>query len=134
MPLALAVINVDHFREFNEKYGHESGDIALKHVARCLNNMLDRFLICRADADDFYVLLPGLDNEKAVALISRVRQLLSSEECIINGAPKRLYFSAGVSNYMRDGVDPQIKSACHLLRLGKEAGGNMVLGDEDAND
>lgn len=134
MPLALAVINVDHFREFNEKYGHESGDIALKHVARCLNNMLDRFLICRADADDFYVLLPGLDNEKAVALISRVRQLLSSEECIINGAPKRLYFSAGVSNYMRDGVDPQIKSASHLLRLGKEAGGNMVLGDDDAND
>lgn len=134
MPLALAVINVDHFHEFNEKYGHESGDIALKHVARCLNNMLDRFLICRADADDFFVLLPGLDNEKAVALISRVRQLLSSEQCIINGEPKRLYFSAGVSNTMQGGVDQHIKSASHLLRLAKEAGGNMVLGDEDAND
>jgi diguanylate cyclase (GGDEF)-like protein len=134
MPLALAVINVDHFREFNEQYGHESGDIALKHVAYCLSNMLDRFLICRADADDFFVLLPGFDNEKAVALISRVRQLLSSEECIINGEPKRLFFSAGVSNYMQEGVDQQIKNASHLLRLGKEAGGNMVLGDDDAND
>ncbi|GGY73405.1 diguanylate cyclase [Cellvibrio zantedeschiae] len=134
MPLALAVINVDHFRDFNEQYGHESGDLALKHVAQCLNNMLERFLICRADADDFFVLLPGLDNEKAVSLISRVRQLLSSEECVINGESKRLYFSAGVSNHMQDGVDPQIKSATHLLRLGKEAGGNMVLGDEDAND
>lgn len=133
-PLALAVINLDRFRALNEQYGHEGGDVALKHVAHCLNNMLGRFLICRADADDFFVLLPGLDNEKAVSLISRVRQLLSSEDCIINGKSQRLYFSAGVSNAMQNGVDQQIKSATHLLRLGKEAGGNMVLGDDDAND
>jgi diguanylate cyclase (GGDEF)-like protein len=130
-PLALAVINLDHFRELNETYGHDSGDIALKHVARCLSNMLDRFLLCRADGDYFFVLMPGLDNEKAVSLISRVRQLLSAEECIINGEAKRLYFSAGVSNNAQAGVDQQIKSATHLLQLGKEAGGNMVLGDDD---
>jgi diguanylate cyclase (GGDEF)-like protein len=130
-PLALAVINLDHFRELNETYGHDSGDIALKHVARCLSNMLDRFLLCRADGDYFFVLMPGLDNEKAVSLISRVRQLLSAEECLINGEIKRLYFSAGVSNNAQAGVDQQIKSATHLLQLGKEAGGNMVLGDDD---
>ncbi len=134
LPLALAVINLDNFRSLNEQYGHEWGDVALKHVAHCMNNMLERFLICRADADDFFVLLPGLDNERAVALVSRVRQLLSSEECTINGEAKRLSFTAGVTNYMTDGVDQQIKNATHLLRLGKEAGGNMVLGDEDAND
>jgi len=133
-PLAFAVINVDRFREFNEEYGHEGGDLALKHVARCLNNMLERFLICRADADNFFVLLPGLDNEKAVSLVSRVRQLLSSEELIINGGAEQLYVCAGISNNMQGGIDQQIKSATHLLQLGKEAGGNMVLGDEDAND
>lgn len=133
-PLAFAVINVDRFREFNEEYGHEGGDLALKHVARCLNNMLERFLICRSDADNFFVLLPGLDNEKAVSLISRVRQLLSSEEFMVNGGAEQLYLCAGVSNHMQEGVDQQIKSATHLMRLGKEAGGNMVLGDEDAND
>jgi diguanylate cyclase (GGDEF)-like protein len=132
-PLALAVINIDRFRELNEYYGHESGDIALKHVAQCLNNMLERFLLCRADGDYFYVLLPGLDNEKAVSLISRVRQLLSGEECILKGEAKRLYFSAGVSNNSEGGVDQQIKSATHLLKLGKEAGGNMVLGDDEAD-
>ncbi len=133
-PLALAVINVDRFREFNETYGHEWGDVALKHIAQSLNNMLDRFLICRADADDFFVLLPGFDNEKAIALISRVRQLLSAEACVVRGESKHFCFSAGVCNVMKDGVDAQIKSATHLLRLAKEAGGNMVLGDEDAND
>lgn len=132
-PLALAVINIDGFRELNEHYGHDSGDIALKHVAQCLNNMLERFLLCRADGDYFYVLLPGLDNDKAVSLISRVRQLLSGEECIIKDEAKRLYFSAGVSNNSEGGVDQQIKSATHLLKLGKEAGGNMVLGDDEAD-
>ncbi len=132
-PLALAVINIDRFSSFNDQYGSESGDAVLVHVARNLNHMLERFLLCRADGDNFFVLLPGLDNEKAVSLISRVRQLLSAETCIINGEPKRISFSAGVSNKNVDGIDQQIKSATHLLKLGKETGGNMVLGDEDAD-
>jgi diguanylate cyclase (GGDEF)-like protein len=130
-PLALAIINLDHFSHLNDQYGHESGDAVLIHVARNLNYMLERFLLCRADGDNFFVLLPGLDNEKAVALISRVRQLLSEEPCTINGEHKRIYSSAGVSNRHQEGIDQQIKFAMHLLRLGKEAGGNMVLGDDD---
>jgi diguanylate cyclase (GGDEF)-like protein len=130
-PLALAVINIDNFSLINDQYGHESGDALLIHVARNLNHMLDRFLLCRANSDSFFVLLPGLDNEKAVALISRVRQLLSAEVCTINGEPKRAYFSSGVSNRHQEGIDQQIRFATHLLQLGKEAGGNMVLGDDD---
>jgi len=130
-PLALAVINIDHFSNINDVYGHESADAALIHVARNLSHMLERFLVCRADSDSFFVLLPGLDNEKAVSLISRVRQLLSAETCTIKGEAKRIYCSAGVSNKSQDGVGQQIKFALHLLKLGKEAGGNMVLGDDD---
>jgi len=130
-PLALAVFNLDHFSHLNDQYGHESGDTVLIHVARNLNHMLERFLLCRADGDNFFVILPGLDNEKAVALISRVRQLLSEEPCAISGERKRIYSSAGVSNKYHQGIDEQIKFATHLLRLGKEAGGNMVLGDDD---
>ncbi|MET0357469.1 MAG: response regulator [Cellvibrio sp.] len=130
-PLALAVINIDNFREFNENFGHEGGDQVLVQVARNLSQMLERFLLCRAEGDCFYVLLPGLDNEKAVALISRIRQLLSAEACLIKGESKRIYFSAGISNKSEGGADQQIKFATHLLKLGKEAGGNMVLGDDD---
>jgi diguanylate cyclase (GGDEF)-like protein len=130
-PVAIAVINLDHFSDFNEKYGHEWGDVALKHVANSLSGMLERFLLCRADSDNFYVLMAGLDNEKAVAFISRIRQLVSVDECIIDGQPQRFYFSAGISNKNQDGIDRQIKRAMHLLQLGKEAGGNMVLGDDD---
>jgi diguanylate cyclase (GGDEF)-like protein len=130
-PLAFAVINLDHFSHLNDQYGHEAGDTILIHVARNLNRMLERFLLCRADGDNFFVLLAGLDNERAVALVSRVRQLLSEEACLMNGEQQRIYFSAGVSNKYYEGIDQHIKSATHLLRLGKEAGGNRVLGDDD---
>lgn len=133
-PLAFAVINIDHFRGINEKYGYEWGDIVLKHVAFNLQTMLDRFLLCRADGDSFFVLLSGLTNEKAVALISRVRQLLSAEECNVNGDSTRIFFSAGVSNIIAGGIEKQLDSATHLLSLAKEAGGNMVLGDDDEDE
>jgi diguanylate cyclase (GGDEF)-like protein len=130
-PLALAVVNIDNFRHVNEKYGYASGDFALQHVAKCLQSMLDRFLLCRSDGDDFIVLLQGLDNEKAIAFLSRVRQLLSKEVCIVQGIPLQFDFSIGVTNRIELGVDGQVKQATKLLRLAKESGGNMVLGDED---
>ncbi|HWV16740.1 MAG TPA: response regulator [Cellvibrio sp.] len=134
LPLALAVVNVDRFREINDSYGHEWGDAALKHIAGNLNNMLSRFLVCRADGDDFFVLLSGMDNEKAVEFMSRVRQLLSEDVCTINGQPHGFYFSVGVSNQINNGIDEQLRQAGKLLRLAKESGGNMVLGDSDAED
>jgi diguanylate cyclase (GGDEF)-like protein len=133
-PLALAVLNIDNFRQVNEKYGYVWGDFALKHVATCLQNMLERFLLCRSDGDDFIVLLHGIDNEKAIALLSRVRQLLSKEVCVVQGESLQFNFSIGVTNRCELGIDGQVKQATKLLRLAKESGGNMVLGDEDDED
>lgn len=130
-PLAVAVINIDHFKDLNETYGHDCGDLVLQYVAGQLQSMLDRFLVCRADGDYFYVLMPGLDNEKAVSLLSRVRQLISATPCNLNGDQVRVFVSAGVSNRYQAGVDPHLKIASHLLSLAKEAGGDMVLGDDD---
>ncbi|MES2674994.1 MAG: response regulator [Pseudomonadota bacterium] len=131
LPIALVVFSVDNFRQINDQYGYEWGDFAMKHVAKGLNNMLDRFLLCRGDGDEFFVLLSGLDNEKAIEFISRVRQILSTETCTLNGEEQNFCFSAGVTNQMENGIDAQIKKATRLVRLAKESGGNMVLGDED---
>ncbi len=131
LPLAVGVISIDGFRHINDKYGYERGDFAIKHIAKSLQNMLDRFLLCRGDGDEFFVLMSGLDNEKAVAFISRVRQILSTEACVINGEDQHFYFSAGVTNQPLSGIDEQIKKATKLVRLAKESGGSMVLGDED---
>jgi diguanylate cyclase (GGDEF)-like protein len=130
-PLSMAIINVDRFSEINVRYGNAWGDFALKHIANSLNNMLGRFLLARADSDDFYVLMPGLDHEKAAALLSKVKQLLAAEACVIDNESHSFYFSAGVTSQLHQSLDQQIAQANTYLHHAKEAGGNMIVDDGD---
>lgn len=130
-PLSLAVINIDHFSHINQTHGNAWGDVALKCIAKSLQNMLGRFLLARADGDDFYVLMPGLDHEKASAFIAKVKQLLAAETYPINGADTHFYFSAGISDKPHQGLDQQLAQAITHLRRAKEAGGNMIVDDGD---
>lgn len=133
-PLSMAIINIDHFSDINEKHGNSWGDVALKYIASSLQTMLGRFLFARADSDDFYVLMPGLDHEKAAALLSRVKQLLAAEAYVINSETTHFYFSAGITSQMCQSLDQQIAKANIYLRHAKEAGGNMIVDDGDAEE
>lgn len=133
-PLAMAIINIDHFSAINEKHGNGWGDVALKYIANSLHTMLGRFLFARADSDDFYVLMPGLDHEKAAALLTKVKQLLAAEVYVINGETMHFYFSAGITGQMCQSLDQQIAKANVYLRRAKEAGGNMIVDDGDTEE
>lgn len=129
--LAAAILNVDGLGYINEKYGSEWGDHALGCIAQHLEKMLQKFLLCRADGDDFYVLLSGLDNEKAVALIGEVRRLIAAEAIMLDNEPVYLSLSAGVTSQRGQSIDEQLAHAKRLLQLAKEAGGNMTVDDEN---
>jgi len=129
--LALGVINIDDFNRINFQHGNVWGDYALKHIAASLQTMLGRFLFARADSDDFYVLMPGLDNERAVALLNKVKQLLAEEAFIIHGEESHFYFSAGVTNQLHGSFDQQMAQANKYLQRAKEAGGHMIVDDDN---
>lgn len=130
-PLSLAIINIDHFSDINQRYGNAWGDVALQQVAQRLQDMLGRFLLARADSDDFFVMLPGLDHEKTAALLARVKQLLAAEEIVINGERQHFYFSAGITARLCNSLDEQLALAGQYLQRAKEAGGNMLVDDGD---
>ncbi|ACE86215.1 response regulator [Cellvibrio japonicus] len=130
-PLSLAVINIDHFSDINRRYGNYGGDQALKYIAGRLEQMLGRFLLARADSDDFFVVMPGLDHEKAVAFLSKVKQLLAAEPLSIQGEMQHFYFSAGVTAHLGSSLDEQIALAIQYLDRAKEAGGNVIVDDGD---
>jgi diguanylate cyclase (GGDEF)-like protein len=130
-PLVMAIINIDNFSEINRQHGNAWGDLALKQIASRLAAMLDRFLLARADSDDFFVMMPGLDHEKAAAFLSKVKQLLAAEPININGESRHIYFSAGVTGQLKNSLDEQITTANEYLRRAKEAGGNMIVDDGD---
>ncbi len=131
--LSIAVINIDQFSRVNLQHGNDWGDYALKQIAATLQEMLGRFLLARADADDFYLLMAGLDNEKALALISKVKQLFASEAILINGESLYFTFSAGISN-LADSLDQQVSKAVKLMQRAKDAGGNMIIAEDEEDD
>lgn len=133
-PVALAVIDLDNFRFVNETFGNEAGDSVMQQVAQRLDNTLDRFLVARADGQEFYVLLLGLSNEKACALIKRMGELISSEPAVWDGHKIAVRFSAGVASHVEasgeEGFDELVSNAYKCLHRAKDAGGDMIIGDD----
>ncbi len=75
-PLALLMIDVDHFKAFNDHYGHMAGDRCLQGVAQALASTLGRAsdMVARYGGEEFAVLLPGADEAQACAVAERLRQ------------------------------------------------------------
>lgn len=133
-PLAAVVLDIDHFKRVNDTYGHDAGDAVLKVVADILKESLSRFLIARTGGEEFFALLPGLDNEKAISLVSKIRQIVSSTSVAVGDEDVFVTFSAGVTNQNFDNIDEMINKADEFLYRAKEAGRNLVVGDDDDED
>lgn len=129
-PLAIAVLDIDHFKQINDNYGHDVGDQILKLFARQLNTMLERFLVARAGGEEFFVMMPGLNNAQACKLIDEVRSIIAATEVTTEQGSLKATFSAGVANDYGDSLDAQIKSADLALYQAKECGRNRVVGDQ----
>jgi len=73
-PLSLLVVDADHFKRFNDRYGHAVGDEVLKGLARCLAASVHRpsDLVCRVGGEEFVLLLPGTDEAGALRVAEEV--------------------------------------------------------------
>lgn len=76
LPLAVVMVDVDHFKQFNDKHGHLEGDQQLKRVAQLLSLEVQpvRELLARFGGEEFALILPGLHLEEAMARAERLRQ------------------------------------------------------------
>ena len=75
MPLALLMIDADHFKAYNDTYGHQAGDQVLVGIAICISDSLHRAGDCAAryGGEEFAVLLPGLSAAEALAVAENIR-------------------------------------------------------------
>ncbi|KAB1076326.1 GGDEF domain-containing protein [Methylobacterium planeticum] len=75
-PLSLLVLDTDHFKHYNDRFGHQSGDVVLKAVARCLGETLNPLdaIACRIGGEEFGIVLPGASAAEARAVAERVRR------------------------------------------------------------
>ena len=101
-PLSVLMIDVDHFKRFNDRYGHVVGDEALRAVADKLAALLrstDR--IGRYGGDELLVLLPDTDREAAATLSARIRLAWKRHPPIASGTSEPVLISVGAATTSR---------------------------------
>lgn len=128
--LAAATIDIDLFKNVNDNYGHNTGDIVLKKVSTLLSESLSRFLVARAGGEEFFILLPGLDNEKALSLIDKIRSIACTIPIDTGSGDIYISFSGGVCNQLCETLDEQLSMADTYLYRAKDAGRNLIIGDD----
>jgi diguanylate cyclase (GGDEF)-like protein len=106
-PLAFLIIDIDHFKNFNDRYGHDVGDIVLKGVAGTIKNHLRKIdLFIRFGGEEFVAVLPGADREPAMRTAERIRNVIESTEFRGNRGEKlKVTVSIGGSIFPLDATD-----------------------------
>lgn len=130
LPLTAAVLELDNFHHIAQSYGSVSADMVLQEVARRLQVIFSRFFLARAKDATFLVLLPGLELDKARALVDRVREVALTEPIEAGDELISLTLSAGVACSSARALDEVMNAAAQSLVRAKEAGGDIVLVSE----
>ena len=127
--LSCVMIDVDHFKNVNDTYGHHTGDIVLKSVAGVLRDLHESAgLVCRYGGEEFCVVLPDADLNAAVEAAEATR-IAISEIRLDDPADLRLTASLGVSELQFEPENPQalINQADACLYVAKREGRNRVV-------
>jgi diguanylate cyclase (GGDEF)-like protein len=130
--LALVILDVDHFKAYNDKYGHPAGDECLKFIAHSVNGGRRRRqdLAARMGGEEFAILLPNTGLRGAIAVAEAIRKSVAAQRLThVDGAPHYVTVSCGVHALVPiEGTAPQelIEAADRALYLAKTSGRNRV--------
>ncbi len=128
--LSCAMVDIDHFKSINDRYGHSTGDKVIALVAETLRHgVRDCDLVARYGGEELCVVFVGIDAQQAHAVVDRIRKSLTAAVTAHFTASMQVTFSAGVAALEPDVADPAalIERADLALYSAKQTGRNRVV-------
>ena len=131
-PLALMLLDIDHFKKFNDRYGHQTGDTVLQLVARTLSdNVKGQDLAARYGGEEFALLLPRTRADQAAKLGENIRALIGARKLVKRSSGEglgQITISAGIAEYrIGEALSAFVQRADKALYAAKRQGRNRVV-------
>jgi len=132
LPISLLMMDIDHFKMYNDRFGHPSGDNVLKHFSQILSeNIREVDCLARYGGEEFALILPGTDKKSAKVVAEKLRRLI--EWASFPNADKlpsgRVTVSIGVASFPHDAEDEEelVKRSDEALYKAKNSGRNRTV-------
>lgn len=134
--LSILMIDIDHFKQVNDTFGHLAGDAVLLFFANILKKCMRSYdVVCRYGGEEFLVILPEANLISALAVAQKIRYLLSEETAVFNNAEIKITTSIGVAALnaaIDETTDSFIMRADNALYKAKAAGRDKIIAAEEA--
>jgi diguanylate cyclase (GGDEF)-like protein/PAS domain S-box-containing protein len=129
IPISIIIMDVDHFKQFNDRYGHKCGDLVLQSIGKLLcKNTRRGDIVCRYGGEEFIILLPNAPLSAACQRAEDWRKAFEAMAVEYNGQHLHGTLSAGVASYPLHGAtgDAILSAADQALYQSKTNGRNQV--------
>ena len=129
-PLTVMMMDLDHFKDVNDTYGHATGDRVLQALATvCLATKRDADVIARIGGEEFALLLPETTDTAAAQFAERLRQQIRDCAPVVEGEKLPITVSIGIAGATAttSGVQPLLNNADQALYQAKHTGRNRVV-------
>ncbi len=127
--VGILMLDIDHFKKLNDRYGHPFGDQVLKRVGEILNaSVYETDFVARYGGEEFVVILPRAEPAGALRKAEAIRAAIEAEKFSIAFETISISVSIGMSHFPRDASDPEslVQEADQALYAAKDRGRNQV--------
>lgn len=124
-PLAAAVMDIDFFKKINDVYGHDGGDVVLKHFATLLSAHFNVELVARVGGEEFFILFVNAD--EAYARCEAFRVKVEQSAAMFGKTAVNYTVSIGITRLVSQSLDHMLKLADDNLYKAKESGRNRII-------
>ena len=129
-PLSMLMLDIDHFKSVNDRYGHAVGDEAIASVAAaCQRGKRNSDIAGRLGGEEFAILLPETDAEQAQVVAERIRESIAAQFLSVHKVRFNVTISVGIASasLSMSGIEALMRAADEALYQAKEAGRNRVV-------